>query len=294
MDRFPLDEGLSVDFTKESHRVTQTSFRGKFDVTAPRVIWYRRLGSVGLAPGLTPKFRKFSAAEADFAIEGILSILEPCKWFNEFWAARRASNKLLQYRLARDAGLTIPATLVSNEPAEARTWLSEHVDVVAKSLATPVLASDEETRTYAFTNLLRETDLTDLSDIAVTATQLQSAIEVAYEIRVTSVCGQHFAVRIDVPDSPHGTVRDWRSDMGTCDYTHFDMPDDLLARLDSLFADLGIDYGASDWIVTPDGEYVFLEVNPQGAWLWLEEKLPQLKISEEIARQLITAMKSAE
>jgi hypothetical protein len=26
-------------------------------------------------------------------------------------------------------------------------------------------------------------------------------------------------------------------------------------------------------IVTPDGEYVFLELNPNGQWLWLEHEL---------------------
>jgi hypothetical protein len=26
-------------------------------------------------------------------------------------------------------------------------------------------------------------------------------------------------------------------------------------------------------ILTPDGEFVFLELNPNGQWLWLEEEL---------------------
>ena len=34
---------------------------------------------------------------------------------------------------------------------------------------------------------------------------------------------------------------------------------------------LGLNYGAIDMIVTPDGRYVFLEVNPQGQCQWIEE-----------------------
>lgn len=41
---------------------------------------------------------------------------------------------------------------------------------------------------------------------------------------------------------------------------------------------LGLAYGAIDMIVTPDGEYVFLEINPTGQYQWLEA-LTGLRIS---------------
>ena len=34
---------------------------------------------------------------------------------------------------------------------------------------------------------------------------------------------------------------------------------------------LSLTYGALDFIVTPDGEHVFLEINPSGQWGWIEE-----------------------
>jgi glutathione synthase/RimK-type ligase-like ATP-grasp enzyme len=36
---------------------------------------------------------------------------------------------------------------------------------------------------------------------------------------------------------------------------------------------LGLSYGAIDMIVTPEGEFIFLEVNPHGAWLWIENEI---------------------
>ena len=36
---------------------------------------------------------------------------------------------------------------------------------------------------------------------------------------------------------------------------------------------LGLVYGAFDFIRTPRGEDVFLEVNPTGEWAWLENSL---------------------
>ena len=54
---------------------------------------------------------------------------------------------------------------------------------------------------------------------------------------------------------------------------------DFLKRQNMLF-------GAFDIIVTPDGEYVFLENNPFGQYLWLEVETG-LPLSEEMAHLLM-------
>ena len=41
-------------------------------------------------------------------------------------------------------------------------------------------------------------------------------------------------------------------------------------------------YGAFDFVVTRDGDVVFLECNPGGQWLWLE-KATNLPISQAVA-----------
>ena len=46
------------------------------------------------------------------------------------------------------------------------------------------------------------------------------------------------------------------------------------------------DDGAFDFIVTPEDKWVFLEVNPNGQWLWLEQSL-NLDISKKILDNLI-------
>jgi hypothetical protein len=35
----------------------------------------------------------------------------------------------------------------------------------------------------------------------------------------------------------------------------------------------GINFASPDMILTPEGEFVFLELNPNGQWLWLEAEL---------------------
>jgi glutathione synthase/RimK-type ligase-like ATP-grasp enzyme len=41
-------------------------------------------------------------------------------------------------------------------------------------------------------------------------------------------------------------------------------------------------FGAIDLILTPAGEYVFLEVNPNGQWAWLDAAVPGLDIRERL------------
>lgn len=49
---------------------------------------------------------------------------------------------------------------------------------------------------------------------------------------------------------------------------------------------LGLRFGALDFLVTPSGEWYFLEVNPNGQWAWIEQETG-LPISSAIADALI-------
>mgnify|MGYP000623536185 CR=1 FL=1 len=51
---------------------------------------------------------------------------------------------------------------------------------------------------------------------------------------------------------------------------------------------LGLEFGALDFVVDGDGNYLFLEVNPNGQWLWLEDFLG-FPISERIAEWLVSS-----
>jgi glutathione synthase/RimK-type ligase-like ATP-grasp enzyme len=64
-----------------------------------------------------------------------------------------------------------------------------------------------------------------------------------------------------------------------------ELPAGVLDRLQRLMAELGLVYGAIDMRRTPDGRYVFLEVNPAGQWLFVEERTGQA-ITEAVAEYL--------
>ena len=55
---------------------------------------------------------------------------------------------------------------------------------------------------------------------------------------------------------------------------------------------LGIVSGSFDFIVTEDGEHVFLEVNEQGQFLWLEDLCPDLLLLDAFCAFLTSGDKN--
>ena len=60
---------------------------------------------------------------------------------------------------------------------------------------------------------------------------------------------------------------DWRKPNLLKDYKEHKLPDDLQALIFELHKKLDLVYSASDFILTPEGEYYFLETNPAGEWV---------------------------
>lgn len=87
-----------------------------------------------------------------WALQSAVFDLLPIPWFNRPRDVLHASNKVLQLDVARNIGLAIPATLVSNQPDEIREF-ARHRTVVAKNLATPWIVSGGETRA-AYTRII--------------------------------------------------------------------------------------------------------------------------------------------
>jgi len=54
----------------------------------------------------------------------------------------------------------------------------------------------------------------------------------------------------------------------------------------SLVKKLGLNFGAIDFVLDENNEFIFLEINPNGQWAWIETQL-NYPISETITNLLI-------
>ena len=64
------------------------------------------------------------------------------------------------------------------------------------------------------------------------------------------------------------------------------MPNKICNEIYSLHKKLNLVYSAFDFILTTEGQYVFLETNPAGEWVWLEKEL-NIDISKALLKELL-------
>lgn len=288
VSRFDIDHYpklSSITFNFHENRI----YFGNEEVNVGDLIWYRRIGKISLGE-IDVKYRNFAIDEAEHSISGILSSLEKYHpvFINRFRATRNASNKLYQYSVAQRVGLTLPPTIISNSAEHILEYTDNKAigNFVAKTISKPLIYHDEIIQEFAFTNKLdRKFLLNHVGSIGITPVQLQQEIIPDFELRVTSVGRKHFAVKIQTVDTDD-KIRDWRSETSECQYSWFELPDDIEIKLNTLYDELGIDFAASDFIVDVSGKYYFLESNPHGAWLWLEESLEDYRITSYFAEFL--------
>ena len=96
----------------------------------------------------------------------------------------------------------------------------------------------------------------------------QEHIPAVVDLRVTIVGDELFAAEIGSQKTAYPV--DFRMDMDRAEVRAHKLPDEIERRLHALMDTAGIVYGAADLRLTPEGEYVFLEINPAGQWLFVE------------------------
>jgi glutathione synthase/RimK-type ligase-like ATP-grasp enzyme len=139
---------------------------------------------------------------------------------------------------------------------------------------------------FVYTSDVKEEDLAEAEMLRHSPMVFQERVAKAIEFRIAYVDGNCFVGAIDASRSSRGQT-DWRlSAPDECAWIPGEIPNEIAMRLRALMHRLGLAYGAIDMIRTPDGENVFLEVNPGGEWGMLERDL-NYPISEALADALL-------
>jgi MvdC family ATP-grasp ribosomal peptide maturase len=252
-----------------------------------RAVWARRVWPPRLSDNLDERFRAACTRETGAALEGFFDGLGGARWVNDPRSERAAENKLLQLRAARESGLDIPPTLLTNDAERARAFFDAEGGRVVAKLLRPLSVSMGDTPFFVYTSDVRAADLEALDSLRHCPVVFQRKIEKRRELRVACVAGRLFAGALDASGSARGRT-DWRlAEPGECSWSPASLKTPLAARLRALMRRLGLVYGAIDLIETPEGRHVFLEVNPGGEWGMLEHDLG-LPISEAIADALLS------
>ena len=245
------------------------------------VVWWRRVRKPHIPEQMThPDDYQFVTRENVLFYGGVTYNLAPHAWWiNNKEAATRANAKLLQLNIARLCGMLIPTTLCSNDPKEIRQFVTRHqaAGVIYKPLCSNFWFEDQKVK-ISYTAKIKAADLPDDELLQLSPGIFQKEIKKSYELRVTCFGEYLVAAKLNSQSHPEGQI-DWRAIPDQeMDIEPYSLPKELQNQIQIFMNKLGIVFGSLDFIVTADGQYVLLEVNEQGQFLWIEEYNPEFKM----------------
>ena len=279
--RFPQSVGLTVS-TSGDRWDAGMSIDGAAarSLGEARSVWWRRPLPFRLHDDMgDDEDRAFAYGECHAAVTGLWSCLD-ARWVNDPDRDQIASRKMLQLKVATALGLRVPRTCMTNEPEAAKRFVEAEGEdgTIYKSFAATEKAWRE-------TRLLRPEERELLDNVRFAPVIFQEHIPAVVDLRVTVVGEAVFPAEIRSQQT--GYLYDFRMTMDEADLAPHKLPDEVVDRLLALMTHFGLVYGAVDMRLTPDGEYVFLEVNPAGQWLFVE-----LRTGQPITEALCDALAS--
>ncbi|MBW7934071.1 MAG: hypothetical protein H3C62_10790 [Gemmatimonadaceae bacterium] len=256
------------------------------DLQTVHAIWYRRPEVPAAPPDLSPQAAAFVAAEYTAYFDFLHHHLGDARWVSHPTCLRAARSKPAQLGVASAAGLRTPRTRITNQVDVAAQFLDEcEGQVIGKVLSLGAVTYGEDIAQICTTAVTPEHLRDARSTFHLCPTYLQERIAKAYEVRVTVFGTEVFAAMIDSQADPARRV-DWRRPSANAPrWAPHTLPEPIAAACRTFLQHYGLRFGAFDFAVTPSGEYVFFECNPNGQWAWLEEALA-LPLSESLIRLL--------
>lgn len=274
---FPMQLALTMAFEggKRRFRLSRTA-GGTLDLDSISAVWWRRPQGFGMPDTFAdPAHRRYALSESATAFEGLYQSMNAL-WVNEPARDVVANHKPYQLALAQHLGLSIPVTLMTNDPEEARGFCGHHRgEVIYKQFkALP--------ETWRETRKLREEEAALLDSVRTAPVIFQRFVEAVADVRVTIVGDEIFAGSTDPRKGAYPVDFRYNPELVWEKHT---LPQEIENTLRRLMRTLGLEYGAIDLRLTPEGEYVFLEINPAGQFLWIEMATGQ-KIADALASHL--------
>ena len=265
---FPLELSMSARLDEQWVGTLRTD-RRLVDLGEISGIYYRRPTPFVFPEAMRSTDQEWAHVEAKIGFLGTLASVP--KWLNHPSRIAHAEYKPIQLQIARHHGLRVPRTLITNVPDDAYSFARDVGEVIYKPFSPRGVMGDDGRRQLIFTKHVQADDLKG-SGVGLTAHMIQEWIPHNHAVRATFVDGTIFAAEIH---SHSDSARvDWRADYSSLTYEPVTVPQMIVERVTPFMSELGLRFGALDFLVTDDGGWVFLEVNPNGQWAWIGDVAP--------------------
>lgn len=260
-----------------------------FEITSDKIqaVWYRKLWNVAIPENLDEEYTRIYNQEYLTMRNLFFDSLKNIPWMNEMSIDHKISdNKFEQLDIAYKSGLKVPKSLFTNNSESVKNFFYSECDQQMIAKLHGALSRSMSGNTPFFpTTTIEEEDLEGLDSLIYCPMIFQEKIEKQYELRIIYVDGDFFTGKINAGNSIKGST-DWRAanDIRPS-WENYDLPLDVCESIKIMMKAMNLFFGAIDMICDKNGQYIFLEVNPQGEWGMLQKDLG-LKIGEAIAEKI--------
>lgn len=287
--QFPTEAQLSLAYTATGQvRSILRTGREIVDLSRVSAVWYRRPDPPAAHEEIADaRLRGYVEGECRGFIHDVWHALR-CLWVPAPPAVDQVAHlKAAQLEMAGRLGFELPPTLITTSPADFLAFHREHNGNVVSKLAGGAFFQSLSTTFTRYTEVVSRRDVGYVHTLRYCPAIFQAYVPKRIELRITVVGRRVFAAEIHSQAS-NRTRHDWRRyDMPETPHMPHELPPEVELRCLQLVERLGLSYGAIDMVVTPDGRYVFLEINPNGQYLWIEEETG-LPISDAICDLLLS------
>ncbi len=256
---------------------TINSIEGKvFKLSEFDAVWYRRGGVNFSLENLNVKFDKSNNfnkniynhlihEEYQSLKEFVINAIAKKDVFNSFGI--RGYNKLIALQTAKSVGLKVPDTIISCEKKSLLNFYRiKNGNCITKGIQDILTFKDDGSAYFFSTSLVSKIDLEEMNEVFFYSL-LQENIEKRYEIRVFYLNGKCYSMAIFSQSNENTKIDfrnyDWEKPNRNVPYK---LPKRIEYKIKKFMDKIGLRTGSIDLIVTPDFEFVFLEVNPVGQY----------------------------
>lgn len=299
LDDYPADYEVALVFSGGRWEGTlgHLPTGDALNVSEVGAVWMRKKGAYRYPSGpLAGQEKAHADAETGHILLGLLHALD-CYWMSHPDALRRSMWKVEQMQRAARMGFSVPDSLIANRRTSVDAFRGSAGDgIVFKSLSSASLAAEDvapEERIAAGVPTTRITGAHEdiLDAVAEMPSFFQHHVAKSHELRATVIGEKLFAARIHSQDDPR-TATDWRDMSAEIRFEAETLPPEVERRCLDFVHSYGLTFGALDLIVTPDGDHVFLENNPVGQFLFVEQLVPELDMTGALAACLVAGARA--
>lgn len=220
------------------------------------------------------KINKFLREEASGFLRFLRFYIRDIYSIGSIVEDRPASSKMLQLSIAKKLGMKVPDTIFANTKNAFLPLLQKHENISLKPIDGNGFFTNDGMEYVFYSRRAKSSEIIAQPEKAFeqTANFLQNYVDKKYELRIT-VCNKDIvACKIDSQflDDDKGKI-DWRQgyDYGL-KQDIVEAPEKIKQFCIAFLKEIHLNFGCFDFIVTPNNDYIFLECNPNGQWLWIE------------------------